>query len=128
MTLGHGRNIASVSWGDHLTFGEADGLLDTPDKLRRRLEVWRDELGTGTLHWRHGRGQKATSDIPCRRIWPTEASLPCTTLRSQTALRTQHAAAGKSKHSLDPALRGGSDQGHSKTFGSKCSWWRRGRA
>ena len=58
MTLGHGRNIASVSWGDHLTFGEADGLLDTPDKLRRRLEVWRDKLGTGTLHWRHGRRSK----------------------------------------------------------------------
>ena len=51
-----GRNIVSVSWGDHLTFGEGDGLLDTPEKLRRRAPVWRDELGAGTLHWRSGRG------------------------------------------------------------------------
>ncbi len=58
MTGDTGRNIASVSWGDHLTYGEADGLLDTPDKLRSRMEVWRDELGAGVLHWRHGRRTK----------------------------------------------------------------------
>lgn len=45
-------NIVSVSWGDHLSFGEGDGRLDTPDKLRRRLPVWRDELGARALHWR----------------------------------------------------------------------------
>ena len=45
-------NIVSVSWGDHLSFGEGDGRLDTPEKLRRRLPVWRDELGAGSLHWR----------------------------------------------------------------------------
>ena len=45
-------NIVSVSWGDHLSFGEGDGRLDTPEKLRRRLPVWRDELGAGALHWR----------------------------------------------------------------------------
>jgi hypothetical protein len=45
-------NIVSVSWGDHLAFGEGDGTLDTPEKLHRRLAVWRDELGAGSLHWR----------------------------------------------------------------------------
>jgi hypothetical protein len=45
-------NIVSVSWSDHLSFGEGDGRLDTPDKLQRRLRVWRDELGAGALHWR----------------------------------------------------------------------------
>ena len=45
-------NIVSVSWSDHLTFGEGDGRLDTPDKLARRIRVWRDELGAGALHWR----------------------------------------------------------------------------
>jgi len=45
-------NIVSVSWGDHLSFGEGDGRLDTPEKLQRRLPVWRDELGARALHWR----------------------------------------------------------------------------
>ena len=52
------RNIVSVSWGDHLVFGESDGLLDTPDSLRRRMEVWRDDLKAGTLHWRQQRTRK----------------------------------------------------------------------
>ncbi|MCH8206823.1 MAG: hypothetical protein IH956_07435 [Chloroflexi bacterium] len=58
MAQGNGRNIASASWGDHLAFGEADGLLDSPDKLRRSMAVWRDELGAGIVHWRHGRRTK----------------------------------------------------------------------
>jgi hypothetical protein len=41
-------NIVSVSWGDHLSFGEGDGKLDAPEKLHRRLLVWR----AGALHWR----------------------------------------------------------------------------
>jgi hypothetical protein len=45
-------NIVSVSWGDHLSFGDGDGRLDTPEKVKRRLPVWRDELGAGALHWR----------------------------------------------------------------------------
>jgi hypothetical protein len=45
-------NIASVSWADHLTFGEGDGRLDTPAALERRLCAWREELGVGALHWR----------------------------------------------------------------------------
>ena len=45
-------NIVSVSWPDHLSFGEADGVLDTPDKVVRRMHVWREELGASMLHWR----------------------------------------------------------------------------
>ena len=57
MTAREGRNIVSVSWGDHLTFGEGDGFLNTPESLRRRAPIWRDELGAGTLHWRSSRGR-----------------------------------------------------------------------
>ncbi len=41
-----------MSWPDHLTFGEGDGRLATPDAVARRMEVWRDELGATGLHWR----------------------------------------------------------------------------
>jgi hypothetical protein len=46
------RNIINVSWGDHLTFGEGDGRLATPDAVRRRMEGWREELNGGAVHWR----------------------------------------------------------------------------
>ena len=45
-------NIVSVSWADHLVFGDGDGRLDTPAALERRMAVWREELGAGALHWR----------------------------------------------------------------------------
>ena len=45
-------NIVSVSWADHLTFGESEGRLDTAEKTARRMRAWRDELGAGALHWR----------------------------------------------------------------------------
>jgi len=45
-------NIASVSWGDYLVFGEGDGRLHTPEALARRTEHWREELGATSLHWR----------------------------------------------------------------------------
>jgi hypothetical protein len=45
-------NVASASWGDHLSFGEGDGRLDSPDQLARRLSAWRDELGARIVHWR----------------------------------------------------------------------------
>jgi hypothetical protein len=51
--------IVSVSWSDHLSFGEADGRLDTPEKLKRRMAAWRDELGAGALHWRMLRSRVA---------------------------------------------------------------------
>lgn len=46
------RNMASVSWGDHLVFGEGDGRLDTVPALCRRMEKWRGELGAEAIHWR----------------------------------------------------------------------------
>ncbi len=45
-------NVASVCWGDHLSFGEGDGRLGTPDALGRRMAAWRSELSAGALHWR----------------------------------------------------------------------------
>ena len=46
------RNIVSVSWGDHLIFGEGDGRLQTMAALDRRMQKWCDELKAGTIHWR----------------------------------------------------------------------------
>lgn len=51
-------NIASVSWPDHLVFGEDDGRLATVDALARRMDSWRDELGATTLHWREVRTRR----------------------------------------------------------------------
>jgi hypothetical protein len=45
-------HIVSVSWGDHLTFGEGDGRLVTEDALARRMDTWRHDLGAGTVYWR----------------------------------------------------------------------------
>jgi hypothetical protein len=45
-------NIVSVSWADHLTFGEGEGLLETPEAIARRMRAWRAELGAAALHWR----------------------------------------------------------------------------
>jgi hypothetical protein len=45
-------NVASVSWADHLTFGDGDGRLQTPDALARRMRAWRAELDATVLHWR----------------------------------------------------------------------------
>ena len=49
------RNIANCSWGDHLIFGEGDGLLRSVESLERRMDVWREELGAGAIHWRQTR-------------------------------------------------------------------------
>lgn len=49
------RNIVSVSWGDHLMFGEGDGRLANPEALRQRMERWRDDLGAAIIHWRQVR-------------------------------------------------------------------------
>jgi hypothetical protein len=72
-------NIVSVSWGDHISFGEGDGKLDTPEKLRRRLAVWRDELGAGAVHWRMLRS----------RIPGTYSAAPGYRHPSETAARGQ---------------------------------------
>jgi hypothetical protein len=46
------RNIVSVSWSDHLVFGEAHGRLATIEALDRRMEKWREELHAARIHWR----------------------------------------------------------------------------
>jgi len=46
------RNVVSVSWGDHLTFGAGDGRLANPDDLESRMEQWQNELNAATVHWR----------------------------------------------------------------------------
>jgi hypothetical protein len=46
------RNIVSVSWTDHLVFGEADGRLAAVQALNRRMEKWREELNAAIIHWR----------------------------------------------------------------------------
>jgi hypothetical protein len=68
--MGHRYAVASASWPDHLVFGEGDGKLDTPDGLERRMEAWRNELGTRVVHWREVRTRSryshyyATPDNP----------------------------------------------------------------
>jgi hypothetical protein len=46
------HNIVSVSWSDHLVFGEADGRLVTIEALNRRMGKWRKELHAANIHWR----------------------------------------------------------------------------
>ncbi len=47
-----GANIVSVSWGDHLKFGNGDGRLETPDAVARRMAAWKRELDAGQVLWR----------------------------------------------------------------------------
>ncbi len=48
-------NLVSVSWGDHLLFGEGDGKLDTPEAVARRVECWSRDLGASAVLWRERR-------------------------------------------------------------------------
>src|SRR5688500_9655133 len=45
-------NIVSVSWPDHLAFGEGEGRLDTPERVARRMRAWRVDRGAGAVPWR----------------------------------------------------------------------------
>ncbi|MEE9168093.1 MAG: hypothetical protein V3U24_11630 [Candidatus Neomarinimicrobiota bacterium] len=45
-------NIVSVSWGDHLVFGEGNGRLDSYEALEERMIRWRDDLGATIIQWR----------------------------------------------------------------------------
>src|SRR5690242_7271307 len=54
-------NIVSVSWADHLTFGEGEGRLDTAGKAARRMRAWRDEVRASALH-----GRELRTRIPGR--------------------------------------------------------------
>jgi hypothetical protein len=81
-------NIVTVSWGDHLTFGEGDGRLDTAEKVARRMHAWRDELDAVAVHWRllraripgrfsAARGYRHPSLTAARTIgWDDFASVP----------------------------------------------------
>ncbi len=82
-------NIASVSWPDHLVFGEGDGRLATVDALARSMDTWQTELGASTIHWRelrtrrdHARtyaapGNPRTQDRAIRAIdWDDFAVVP----------------------------------------------------
>lgn len=81
-------NIVSVSWGDHLTFGEGEGRLDTPDAVKRRIDAWRTELDATALHWRvlraripgrfsAARGYRHPSQVAAARIgWDDLALVP----------------------------------------------------
>lgn len=46
------RHIVSVSYGDHLVFGEGDGRLAEPEAVRRRMAAWKNDLGAAAVHWR----------------------------------------------------------------------------
>lgn len=48
-------NIVSVSWGDHVEFGEGDGALRTPEAIDRSAEGWLQDLGADTVLWRQAR-------------------------------------------------------------------------
>jgi hypothetical protein len=45
-------NIVSVSWSDHLIFGEGEGKLDTVTALRKGMQRWKTDLGANIVHWR----------------------------------------------------------------------------
>lgn len=50
-------NAVSVSWFDHLSFGEGDGRLDEPEKVARRIRVWGDDLQARVVYWRMARAR-----------------------------------------------------------------------
>ena len=52
MTTGHGRNIANVSWGDHLEWGEGSSRLGKPDDFARSVERWVERDGASRIHFR----------------------------------------------------------------------------
>jgi len=57
----HRYAIASVSWPDHLVFGEGDGKLDTVAGVHRRFSTWREAFGVETIHWREVRTRRDLS-------------------------------------------------------------------
>jgi hypothetical protein len=88
--MGRIGNIVSVSWGDHLVFGEGDGRLDSPEALRRRMRKWKSELGAGSIHWRctrskingkyyHARGYRHFFQSRAPKIlWDADKTVPNT--------------------------------------------------
>ena len=48
-------NIISVSWGDHLAFGNRESKLDEPGQLEERIKCWKKEFNVGYVLWREQR-------------------------------------------------------------------------
>ncbi len=83
-------NIVSVSWGDHLVFGEGDGRLASPAVLGQRMSIWKSELGADSIHWRctrnkingkyyHARGYRHFFHTHAQRItWDDAKIVPDT--------------------------------------------------
>ena len=46
------RNIANVSWGDHVEWGEGSARLASPDDFARSVERWVTRDGAGRIHFR----------------------------------------------------------------------------
>jgi hypothetical protein len=47
-----GRNIANVSWGDHIEWGSGSSRLSTPDDFARSVERWVERDGASRIHFR----------------------------------------------------------------------------
>ena len=56
--MAHRYAIASVSWPDHLVFGEGDGRLDSVAAVERRFSSWKHDFGVETVHWREVRTRR----------------------------------------------------------------------
>ena len=52
---GHARTIASVSWGDHIEWGEGSARLGSFDDMARSVERWVARDGTDRIHFRENR-------------------------------------------------------------------------
>lgn len=59
--MAHRYAVASVSWPDHLVFGEGDGRLDTVAAVERRFAAWKRSFGVETIHWREVRTRRDLS-------------------------------------------------------------------
>lgn len=47
-----GRQIASVSWGDHIEWGEGSARLASPDDFARSVDRWIERDGADRIHFR----------------------------------------------------------------------------
>ncbi len=71
MIMNRKGNIANCSWGDHLVFGEGDGLLRTVESLERRMDF----------------GARNSARIPCIGARAAPDTTTCTKPRGAMAAR-----------------------------------------
>ena len=45
-------DIISVSWGDHVEWGEGEALLDTPEQVAAGVRRWKTHYGAKKILWR----------------------------------------------------------------------------